>query len=325
MSNYTTEHPIYKDNYKKYLNKYLELKHQSGGAKKNGSFEFGGPNQVASLRRKSPTESATLFKVGTVKVGNDGNKWIIVKTKNGIRRWSPYKETFDLHELKDFKITVNYSELDGNSKMTIDPQGNVVMDLKSKYIPRFNNKKITLKIDKNVNYEISNYGHLIITFKIKDDYFVIWAKPDKRKYDTINELFKKAGNKLGRWMDGNYFDEIKDHHFGHLVKYNFAQMKKLKPGKYYIVWGQEWDKDYTGDVSIAVLHLEDVQKIDGRVIIIGHVEATDYSLEGELLVPFNGNWKDYPVTGSGSDAILFVKKWRKGFKAPKGLPKAGFV
>jgi len=37
--------------------------------------------------RQSPEESATLFKLGTIKKGNDGNKWIIIKTNTGIHRW----------------------------------------------------------------------------------------------------------------------------------------------------------------------------------------------------------------------------------------------
>ena len=37
--------------------------------------------------RKGPEESATLFSVGIKKRGNDGNMWIIVKNKNGVKRW----------------------------------------------------------------------------------------------------------------------------------------------------------------------------------------------------------------------------------------------
>ena len=37
--------------------------------------------------RKGPEESATLFSVGTKKKGNDGNMWVIVKNKNGVKRW----------------------------------------------------------------------------------------------------------------------------------------------------------------------------------------------------------------------------------------------
>ena len=40
-----------------------------------------------STTRKAPSKSATLFNNGTIKQGNDGNKWVIVTTSNGIRRW----------------------------------------------------------------------------------------------------------------------------------------------------------------------------------------------------------------------------------------------
>jgi len=46
----------------------------------------GGSKRVSSTR-KSPEESATLFSVGTVKTGNDGNKWVIKKASNGVKRW----------------------------------------------------------------------------------------------------------------------------------------------------------------------------------------------------------------------------------------------
>ncbi|ARF10008.1 hypothetical protein Indivirus_7_24 [Indivirus ILV1] len=35
--------------------------------------------------RKGPNESATLFEVGTEKEGNDGNIWVIVVNKNGVK------------------------------------------------------------------------------------------------------------------------------------------------------------------------------------------------------------------------------------------------
>lgn len=41
--------------------------------------------------RPSPSESATTFKIGTKKKGNDGNIWVIVENKNGIKRWSKIK------------------------------------------------------------------------------------------------------------------------------------------------------------------------------------------------------------------------------------------
>ena len=41
--------------------------------------------------RPSPSESATKFKVGTKKKGNDGSMWIIVENKNGVKRWNNVK------------------------------------------------------------------------------------------------------------------------------------------------------------------------------------------------------------------------------------------
>lgn len=41
--------------------------------------------------RPSPSDSATIYKVGFKKIGNDGNMYIIAKNKNGIKRWKKYK------------------------------------------------------------------------------------------------------------------------------------------------------------------------------------------------------------------------------------------
>jgi hypothetical protein len=48
------------------------------------------PSQKRSHRRKirrSPHASATLFAVGTVQEGNDGNMWRIRKVSGGVKRW----------------------------------------------------------------------------------------------------------------------------------------------------------------------------------------------------------------------------------------------
>ena len=42
---------------------------------------------MVSKTRKAPTASATLFKRGTIKKGNDGNKWAIVVDRRGVKRW----------------------------------------------------------------------------------------------------------------------------------------------------------------------------------------------------------------------------------------------
>jgi hypothetical protein len=37
--------------------------------------------------RQGPSSSATLFAVGAIRTGNDGNKWKIESNKNGVHRW----------------------------------------------------------------------------------------------------------------------------------------------------------------------------------------------------------------------------------------------
>lgn len=42
--------------------------------------------------RPSPTESATIYKTGTKRKGNDGNTWIVVENINGVKRWKIFKK-----------------------------------------------------------------------------------------------------------------------------------------------------------------------------------------------------------------------------------------
>lgn len=42
---------------------------------------------MSSNKRPSPSSSATLFKVGTKKIGNDGKKWEVCTISNGTHRW----------------------------------------------------------------------------------------------------------------------------------------------------------------------------------------------------------------------------------------------
>jgi len=44
------------------------------------------------MSRKGPEKSATLYKQGTKKVGNDGNTWVVQENKNGINRWVLFKK-----------------------------------------------------------------------------------------------------------------------------------------------------------------------------------------------------------------------------------------
>lgn len=61
------------------------------------------------MDRPSPSQSATLFKTGTTKQGNDGNMWTIVENKNGVKKWQKQKDEvqnikFVNGEITEFKL-----------------------------------------------------------------------------------------------------------------------------------------------------------------------------------------------------------------------------
>lgn len=49
--------------------------------------------------RPSPTESATMFMVGTIRKGNDGNYWIVNADVNGVQRWYKHHGSINVNSL----------------------------------------------------------------------------------------------------------------------------------------------------------------------------------------------------------------------------------
>ena len=65
--------------------------------------------------RKAPTASATLFKRGTVKKGNDGNKWSIVADTRGVQRWQKINVARKNRTVKHKSARVLAMEADPNT------------------------------------------------------------------------------------------------------------------------------------------------------------------------------------------------------------------
>ena len=55
--------------------------------RKKATVSFGKKKKKITKTRKSPKRSATLFKVGTVRKGMDKKRWIVKKTRTGVKRW----------------------------------------------------------------------------------------------------------------------------------------------------------------------------------------------------------------------------------------------
>ena len=66
--------------------------------------------------RKGPSESATIFPIGTIKKGNDGNKWKIIETDSGVHRWSKMMSMMQLQHSASHKRTVKKSKSKSKSK-----------------------------------------------------------------------------------------------------------------------------------------------------------------------------------------------------------------
>ena len=56
-----------------------------------GLYPQSKPTQQTVAVRPSPTESATLNPIGTIKEGNDGNNWQVRANKSGVKRWVKLK------------------------------------------------------------------------------------------------------------------------------------------------------------------------------------------------------------------------------------------
>lgn len=54
--------------------------------------------------RKSPEESATLFREGTIERGALSRMYVVKKTTQGVKRWMPYEST-TLHGFRAAKIS----------------------------------------------------------------------------------------------------------------------------------------------------------------------------------------------------------------------------
>jgi hypothetical protein len=90
--------------------------------------------------RKAPKESATKFSIGTKKKGNDNNIWMIVKIKNGVKRWQKKKKTKKTKKKKKTKKTKKTKKKLKNkeNKITVE----ILKSLKKKYnVTTAGNKK----------------------------------------------------------------------------------------------------------------------------------------------------------------------------------------
>lgn len=150
--------------------------------------------------RPSPSESATLFAIGTIKKGNDGNKWIVSSTNSGIHRWKVVQNNNILSNIKNLKKIgqINFTSKIGVGSVTYD-----IIKLKrgiydiykvddNLMIIHADNGKINKDDIKNIKWKKQNFDVFVDygTF----GFFDVEIMDTIKKYDKTNK--RKVNNKI---------------------------------------------------------------------------------------------------------------------------------
>ena len=272
--------------------------------------------------RKSPPVSAQDNK-NKIMIGNDKNKWISLPDVNGIYKWKHYEEQYEIDKQKNFTLEINHSRIipKKNKKIScILTQKELLLDISSKNFAEFDNKKLTIPFSKLKSNDdpayvifgyISNEDSIIIHFDIDQ------RSTDQRLLELIDEMEPLE-------MNSDMLAKT-EHMYGTLELLTVSKLRKLKKKeKYYIVWGQTWNTDITGKYSIAVLEYDDIIRInsaypeyviDGIVYYLSDGKINEFTGE-DIGTGFCDKPSCYFHTGSGSDPVHIVTKFRKGFKPP---------
>ena len=152
-------------------------------------------------QRKSPIQSATLYKVGTKKTGLDGNIWIIIETTNGIKRWKLHRIPKKISKKtskktsKKIKITVVNNKVNTNSYIKRNTETNNI----KKYTTQYNGIKLFRIIVENGIIKIYTFRD---TETNKNKIFETLLKKNEIKkqrliYDVLLLTVKKY---LGFWV-----------------------------------------------------------------------------------------------------------------------------
>jgi hypothetical protein len=139
--------------------------------------------------RKSPIQSATLYKVGTKKKGLDGNMWIITETTNKVKRWVKFdNKKFDNKKTskKSSKIIIKPK---GKKYLTHDNGGRpfqVIIDKNKVHIYKLSDDDI----DKKQNYDKLIKSYTVLKVHIGKD------SSNPKVYDGNSVLLELANNKM---------------------------------------------------------------------------------------------------------------------------------
>lgn len=163
--------------------------------------------------RKSPEQSATLYKIGTKKTGNDNNIWIVKENKNGIKKWILYKKPTKETSKKTSKVSLNSLK-----KFTVDDAAKNINKLITIYCREYKEKGDYPKKNDWKNKKDSTYYKLkfkpngnagILGRKKRLENWLITQKPEiknKTLFVLDGELYEYINNKWTYFADGLQVD-----------------------------------------------------------------------------------------------------------------------
>jgi len=152
--------------------------------------------------RKSPSVSATAYREGTKKIGNDGNLWVIVRDSRGVQRWQKYKG-----------LENKYEETQPETKPKMTNLKDVYNDLNNK----FYGLRLNEETENYISCDIRNWGnweHDYEDYEIDeedyedDDQMILSNDSYKRLKELVNEVSSKYPDVKITYSTGekNYID-----------------------------------------------------------------------------------------------------------------------
>lgn len=132
--------------------------------------------------RKGPTESATQFSVGTIKKGNDGNKWKITQTSSGIHRWS---------KLTSIRHPSYHNRTVKNTSKTTNPKDGIVSLTRITQIGKKNGVSTSGKSKSHIAEILFNIrGNALSTRELQEIHNLLPSKQKKEAREMIADQLK---------------------------------------------------------------------------------------------------------------------------------------
>ena len=248
--------------------------------------------------RPSPTKSATLYNIGTIKKGNDGNKYIIVENKNGVKKWQKHKKESkkiskkvskkkSKKNLSLFKLIYNIKEVNEKDFNKIALKNETYKILVTKVIPEINKLKIKtfivpLPLSDNDIYWV-NYPSYYIKEKYNEEILDI-------NYMYFVFYMNKNGDEL-------IYDKPIDIYYSTLIKENKIIIINIFEKHFFDQYN--WNGSNNMPMTVSFYKNKNIKKTNKKII-----KDNDYYPQLNIYMDTNINLRDNPIILNKMDTYL---------------------